>query len=215
MHELNLATWPRREQFYFFKDYDLPFFNVCADLDVSELRNHLKRQGGSFFLASLFLSMRAANRVEPFRYRMRGEKVVVHEVVHGGSTVLRADDTFGFCYFNFQPDFGDFERSAQAVLTRFRSGAPRLNPEDNRDDLIHYSVLPWVSFTSFSHARRFKTGDTVPKMVFGKFYERDRRWLMPVSVEVHHGLMDGLHVGRFFEAFQADLADPAACLAGA
>ncbi len=26
---------------------------------------------------------------------------------------------------------------------------------------------------------------------------------MPVSVEVHHALMDGLHVGRYFERFAA------------
>jgi chloramphenicol O-acetyltransferase type A len=29
--------------------------------------------------------------------------------------------------------------------------------------------------------------------------------MMPVSVEVHHALMDGLHVGRYFESFQSHL----------
>lgn len=29
---------------------------------------------------------------------------------------------------------------------------------------------------------------------------------MPVSVEVHHALMDALHVARFLEAFQRRLA---------
>jgi chloramphenicol O-acetyltransferase len=28
---------------------------------------------------------------------------------------------------------------------------------------------------------------------------------MPVSVEVHHALMDGLHVSRFFDRFQTGL----------
>jgi len=31
------------------------------------------------------------------------------------------------------------------------------------------------------------------------------RRLMPVSVEVHHALVDGLHVGRFHAAFQRRL----------
>jgi chloramphenicol O-acetyltransferase type A len=26
---------------------------------------------------------------------------------------------------------------------------------------------------------------------------------MPLSVEAHHAMMDGIHVGRFFERFQA------------
>jgi chloramphenicol O-acetyltransferase type A len=36
---------------------------------------------------------------------------------------------------------------------------------------------------------------------------------MPLSVEVHHALMDGLHVGQFVQGFEAALADPMAWLA--
>ena len=32
--------------------------------------------------------------------------------------------------------------------------------------------------------------------------------MMPISVEVHHALMDGLHVGRFFSQLEEALADP-------
>jgi chloramphenicol O-acetyltransferase type A len=48
----------------------------------------------------------------------------------------------------------------------------------------------------------------VPKIVFGRHREAGGRRWMPVSVEVHHALVDGLHVGRFFERFQALLDDP-------
>jgi len=32
---------------------------------------------------------------------------------------------------------------------------------------------------------------------------------MPVSVQVHHGLLDGLHLGRYFSAVQGLLGKPA------
>jgi chloramphenicol O-acetyltransferase type A len=35
---------------------------------------------------------------------------------------------------------------------------------------------------------------------------------MPVSVEVHHALMDGLHVGRYFGRLESYLSDPRAAL---
>ena len=35
--------------------------------------------------------------------------------------------------------------------------------------------------------------------------ETNGRLLMPVAVDVHHALCDGVHVGRFFERFQANL----------
>jgi chloramphenicol O-acetyltransferase type A len=31
---------------------------------------------------------------------------------------------------------------------------------------------------------------------------------MPLSVQVHHALMDGIHVGRYYEKFQAYLDHP-------
>lgn len=210
---LDLATWKRRQHFEFFRGYSNPFFNLCAEVDVTELVQRCSDPGGpSFFLASLHLSLQAANAVEELRYRIRGDEVVVHEVIHGGSTVLLADETFVFAYFEYDPDFPRFAAAAAAELERVKSGSGELVAHEDRDDLIHYSVIPWVSFTSFAHARDLARPSSVPKIVFGKHHETEGRRRLPVSVEVHHALADGLHVGRFFERFQAGLGSCAALL---
>lgn len=202
---LDLETWPRREHFRFFLEYDQPFFNLCADVDVSGLIRRSKAPGGpAFFLAALWISLRAVNDVEEFHYRVRGKEVIVHDVVHGGSTVLRDDGTFGFAYFDFTPDFDSFAAAGAEVLGHARVD-PTLDPRDDRDDLVHYSVIPWVSFTSFSHARKRSSDDSTPKIVFGRWRGEAGAERLPVSVEVHHALMDGIHVGRFFERFQHHL----------
>jgi chloramphenicol O-acetyltransferase type A len=69
-------------------------------------------------------------------------------------------------------------------------------------------VLPWVSFTSFAHARDFARKDSIPKIAFGKFAKENDRVFLPISVEVHHALMDGLHVGRFLSRFEEMLDKP-------
>ncbi|HEX4954062.1 MAG TPA: chloramphenicol acetyltransferase [Thermoanaerobaculia bacterium] len=205
--ELDLATWPRRPHFDFFRTFDQPFFNLCAEVDVTALVERCSGPGSpSFFLASLFLCLRAANEVEPMRYRLRGDRVIVHEVIHGGSTLLRPDETFAFAYFDFQPDFEAFAAAAGPVIEEVKSGPPRLEPRPEQDDLIHFSPIPWVSFTSFAHARRVVPGDSVPKIVFGKHHASGSRRLLPISVEVHHALADGLHVGRFLARFEELLA---------
>lgn len=203
---LDLATWPRRDHFRLFLTYDNPYFNLCADVDVTRLYGRTREGvGPSFFVSSLWLSLEAANAIEPFRYRIRDEGVVVYPEVHGGSTVLVSDETFRFAYFPRDRDAGRFAEVAGEILGGLRANPGRLDPADERDDLIHYSVIPWVSFTSFSHARRWGTTDSVPKIVFGRHREEGERRVMPVSVEVHHALMDGLDVGRFFDAFQTRL----------
>ncbi len=206
---LDLDRWNRREHFHFFRGYDNPYFNLCAPLDVTPLLELCRQDGGaSFFLASLYLSQAAANSIAAFRYRLRGERVLVHEVIHGGSTVLRDDDTFSFAYFDYETDFQRFQARGREILERARDPAAPLAPHAGDDDLIHYSVIPWVAFTSFSHARRWGTDESIPKIVFGKHTHDGTARRMPVSVEVHHALMDGLDVGRYFERFQELLADP-------
>jgi chloramphenicol O-acetyltransferase type A len=205
---LDLSTWPRREQFLFFRGFDNPFFNICAELNVTELyRLSRAPDGPSFFLLSLFLSLRAANEVDEFRHRIRGGGIWRHDRIHASATVLRDDETFGFAYFDFVPDFQVFEKRGRSVIDQVRKHSGPLDPRDERDDLIHYSVLPWIRFTSFSHARRWGTEDSVPKIVFGKHFNLDGKRWMPISVEVHHALVDGLHVARFLERFQGYLDD--------
>jgi chloramphenicol O-acetyltransferase type A len=176
---LDLDRWKRRQHFEFFRRYENPFFNLCAEVDVTALAAASAVLGGpSFFIASLHHSLLAANGTEEFRYRLAGDGVVVHEVIHGGSTVLRPDETFVFAYFDFDPDPGRFHAHAAGVLEEARSGSGALAPRPERDDLIHYSVIPWVSFSSFAHARSRAAGDSVPKIVFGRHREVCGRRLM-------------------------------------
>ncbi|MEO1365798.1 MAG: CatA-like O-acetyltransferase, partial [Acidobacteriota bacterium] len=173
---LDIDSWPRRRHFAFFLDFELPFFNLCADVDVTRMLEQCRRPGGpSFAVAAFYQALRAVNDVECFRYRLRGDRVLVHDVIHGGTTTLRDDDTFGFGYFDYHPDFETFADGARRGLAEAKA-ARDLVPSGGNDDLVHFSVIPWVRFTSFQHAKRTaKPGaeheDSVPKIVFGKYYE--------------------------------------------
>lgn len=212
---LDLEGWPRRAVFEFYRSYDNPYFNVCTALEVGPLLELARAEPEvSFYLAYLYLSLRAANELEPFRYRIRGEQVLVHERIHAGTTIPVDGDSFAFAYFDYADEFSRFQAGArdatEGARARARGGA--LEPRDDRSDLIHYSALPWISFSSFSHARNWKREDSVPKIVFGRYSESGGRLLLPISVEVHHALMDGMHVGRYLELLQRYFADPAAVL---
>ncbi len=207
---LDITAWSRRKHYDLFRRYERPFFNICANVDVTALKHATDANERSFFLSCLYFSTAAANSVEPFRYRLRDDGVLVHDLVHPGSTVLMPDDTFGFAYLEFDHHFDRFHASAAAELDAVRyGGRDAFDPRDDRDDLIHYSVIPWISFSSFAHARRFIELDSTPKIVFGKYFAVSNRLMMPVSVEVHHALVDGLHVGQYFDRLQQGIADAA------
>jgi len=205
---LDLSSWARREVFEFFVGFDKPYFNICTQLDITNLLTLLRaRPEVSVMLAYHYFALRAANEIEPFRYRLREGKVFVHDVIHGGTTVMLPNENFTLAYFEYDANFEAFIKGADRAVKEVQSGDGAFRP-NTRDDMIHCTTLPWVSFTSFSHARNWGREDSVPKIAFGKFVKDSERTLLPFSVEVHHALMDGLHVGRYVNSLEKALAEP-------
>jgi chloramphenicol O-acetyltransferase type A len=210
---LDTETWNRRQQFEFFKNYHNPFFNICTNVDVTQLLGLVRAMKNlSFFITYHFFSIKAANEVEPFRYRLRGDRILVHDRIHAGTTLLLPDENFTFAYFDYDADFEGFHARAKASIESAKAGGVQLYQRAEQDDLIYHSVIPWATFTSISHARKGGREESVPKITFGKYHEDGGRMLMPVSVEVHHALMDGLHVGRYFEQLQSYFSNPRCAL---
>ena len=209
MSYLDTTTWVRRDAFEFFRDFDKPYFNTCVRLDVAGLKAAAAERGvGSFMLAYHFVALRLANDQQPFRLRLEGGRVRIHDVVHAGATVLRDDDSFGFAYLPYAADYASFCAGSAAVLAAARSRDAAFEPRPDLADVIHTTTLPLIPFTSFSHARNWRREDSVPKLAFGRADRDGRHLWLPFSVEVHHALMDGLHVGLYVEAFEQALREP-------
>jgi chloramphenicol O-acetyltransferase type A len=197
---VDLRTWARREHFEFFSTFEEPYYGVCVKVDCTAAYAFAKREGMSFFLYYLYQTLVAAQRVEAFRLRIEDGGVVMYDKVDGGSTVGRADGTFGYGYFPFTDDLKEFMEAGRLEVERVRGGAGLQRTP--RGDILRCSALPWLDFTSISHARRFSAGDSCPWISFGKMTEQAGRRSMPVSVHVNHALVDGLHVGQWVECFQ-------------
>ena len=204
---IDLARWKRRQHFDLYRRLTQPFWSVTVDVDVTTLWSAAARDRRSFFLASSFAALFAANETEAFRLRIRPEGVWRHDVVGLGTTVLCEDETFRFAALWPHASFDEFEDRGRAELARAASTESLETVAPGVDDLVFHSTLPWLRFTSFSNA----TGhgdDCIPRLVFGCAVDAGRTRLMPVAVEVHHALVDGLDVARFFERLQEALARP-------
>jgi len=205
---LDIANWSRRELFQFFIEYSNPYFNVCTQLDVTKFVASVHAQPNVRVSTALhYVALRAANEIEPFRYRLQDDKIMVYDVIHGGTTVLLPNESFAYAYFDYTPDFETFVSGMQKAVDDLRNSTGPLKPT-MRDDVIYHTSLPWIAFTSFAHARTKGRGDSIPRFVFGKFINENERLLMPFSVEVHHALMDGLHVGRLLARMEELLNEP-------
>ena len=199
--EIILENWHRKDHFDFFSQFDEPFFGLTTRVDCTHAYEKSRDKNHSFFLYYLHQSLVAANQIEPFRYRISEGKVFTYEVINASPTINREDGTFGFSYMKFHRDFETFVSEAKIEIEKVRN-EKGLKAAVTGENVIHYSSIPWVDFTSVSHARHFGFNDSCPKISFGKMTSKNNLKSMPVSVHAHHGLIDGFHVGQFFELFQ-------------
>lgn len=201
MKAFPIDDWDRRETFQHFVDYPMPHLVLGAHLQIGEAYQQLKQAGLSPFLFTVHSICRAANESLPFRLRLRDRhQIVEHECVHPSFTRPEGTEAFGLRRCSFQADpFLFQEQALQAPDLKF---GPQ-SDQAEEDAWIFLSCLPWLHF---SHAMLPFSPDTVsvPRILWGQL----RQGLLPVSVQVHHALMDGLHVARFLERLEQLLQDP-------
>jgi len=180
---------------------------MCANVDVTGFYPVIKQRGISLNVAIVYVLTRAANAIPEFRYRIRSGGVVEHEIVHPSTTILTNEDLFSFCTFDYVEDFSLFAARAAEQIAYVQEH-PTLENVPGKDDLLFMTAIPWVTFTSFMHPMHLHPADSIPRFAWGKFFEDGKFIRMPLNVQGHHALMDGIHVGKFYTEVQECLDHP-------
>lgn len=206
MKIIDIENWKRKEHFEFFSKMASPYFGFTTEVECTEAYRHAKENGYSFFASYLHKSMIAVNAVDELKLRILDGKVVLYDTIHAGTTIGRADGTFGFAFMHFSEDFKVFNAAMQEEIAAVQqTQGIRLNNGELGKDLIRHTTIPWNSFSALLHPTNLEHTESVPKITFGKFSIRDGRKYLPVSVEAHHGLADGIHIAKYLEEFQKQL----------
>lgn len=199
--QVDINTWKRKQHFEYFLSCDEPFHGLMAELDFTIGKQHCDTHAYKYFDYYLFHYMQALQANEAMRLRIVDSEVWCFDQIDSGITIMHEDSTFAYgsiaAHENFQAFCIALEQEKQRVKSRVS-----LHDPERRIDLIHFSVIPWLHFTGLSHARRFNQADSIPKVTFGKISQKKETFTMPISVHVHHALVDGKDVCDFINDLQ-------------
>lgn len=202
MEYIDLETWDRKALFKNYFGTDFPYIILGANIDVTNLYNYTKQNSISFYFGMVYAANEIANRIKNFRYRFADGKpylidsnqaILTHMQPGSEFFVLveteRADTMIDFCRQTAGKAAQKFENNGWGGLR-------------NQADAIIYSTIPWVQFTFVVRTVAKGGIDCAPRITWGKYVTTDGRLMMPFSLQVHHGLMDGYHVGMYFQQLQ-------------
>ena len=202
MTVIDKETWPRRGHYEFFAPMSNPFYSLTFPVDVTTLKSYTKRNKLSFYYSLVYLVTKAMDQVEAFRYKCRGEEIVLHDHLIPSFTDLKpGSELFHITTLEAGEDMAGFCRragEASRAQTAFITAGPWPG-----DQLIYFTCQPWFPITSLTNERDLNPEDSVPRVAWGKYEEKDGRLVLSISLELNHRLVDGVHVGQFYQRLNA------------
>jgi chloramphenicol O-acetyltransferase type A len=193
--------WQREETFNFFQSFSQPYFQVHTEIPITSLYHYAKWEGLSVFLAYLHAATEAMRRTENFLLRIEANEVVKYEAVDVSTTVLTDSKTVSFVHLPHHPDLPTFCLEASQLVKEVQKNNKLFNGY-NGSDLFHATTLPWFKFHGMEHAYEDNAREAIPKLTFGRLEWRGNQVILPVSVRVHHALVDGYHIHLFLQNMQ-------------
>ena len=127
--------------------------------------------------------------------------MILHDIIHPTFADLSKDsELFKMVTMDMADNLASFvEKAGQAS-----DGQAEYFPEtSDRDDLISFSMIPWIRFTGLSYMANIERNDAIPRITCGKYYKDDSRILLPFNFQVNHLFIDGIHLARFKEILES------------
>ena len=200
-HYIDMTTYPRLSHFQYFRSMAYPYVGLTANVDVTNLINRARALGGSTFHAVLWAVSQAANAVPQLRQRIEGDNIIEFDHCLVGHTVALEDGTFCNCTTDCRRSLEEFLPYARREQDEAKKHHGFVNTDEDETGMIFTSCVPWVAFTQCIQPAPIPA-DCNPRIVMGKYIHEGDRVLMPLHIQCNHALVDGLHIARFYQAFE-------------
>ena len=202
--KLDMETFPRRLHFDFFKAMEMPHLGITANVDVTDLLKFCKEHKYSFYLVFMHAAALAANSIPELRQRILGDGVVEYDDCPTSHTELQEGGTFCYCTLHHNMPFDQYIVDAEERRQRSRT-SQGLGVEPDKLGQLFTTTVPWVHYTSLQQPLEHPL-DSNPRIAWGKFQaDHAGRLQMPVTLMAHHALVDGVHLGMFYQNLEQEM----------
>nr|WP_302592871.1 CatA-like O-acetyltransferase [uncultured Marvinbryantia sp.] len=202
---LNMETYKRKNHFEYFNSLAFPYVGLTVNVDITDLLKTIKAKKLPFFLSICYCVSKAANRVPEFRQRILNNQIVEYDYCLTSHTVALNDGTYCYCDLDSNRSFEDYIRYAVNEQEKAKQRNSINEEADDILDKIFISTIPWVSYTALINPTPVPA-DSNPRITWGKYFIENEKVLLPVSVLCHHALVDGLHISKFYDFLNKEMA---------
>ncbi|MBR3804602.1 MAG: chloramphenicol acetyltransferase [Clostridia bacterium] len=198
---IDYENWDRKELFELYTTSLKITMNLTVEIDVTNIVTFAKSNGYKFYPCMIWAVSKVVNAGDEFKYAVKDGKVIKWDFVSPSYTDFN-NETKKFNKFvsEYSPNFKTFYSTCQADREKY---AGLVGFADNQpENVFDITCLPWVYYKNFTmhietEARFF------PVVSWGKYIEKDGKFIMPVTLDFNHAVGDGYNASKFFNDLQA------------
>ena len=209
-HPIDLQTWPRGQMFYYFSKMAPTGYSLTVELDITTMKATLKERKLKFFPAYLWLATTILNRQIEFKIALKDETLGYWDTLTPMYAIFHEDDqTISLMWTEYSDQFSTFyDRYLENQQHRNNHGI--LSQPDQMPPANSYTIscVPWIEFKHFSLQSFENKPYYFPTIEAGRFFEKDGKITLPLSMTLHHATTDGWHVKQFLEDLQHTMNHP-------
>ena len=204
--EIDLEHYPRRRHLEYFSSLQYPYVGVTNNVDVTQTVRFCKEKGYSFYLVFMHAAALAADDVPQLRQRLHKGGVVEYDECPTSHIELLDDGTYCYCTLRHHMALEEYIPYAENARRQCRLNGS-IDEDGDAESMYFISTLPWLHYTAL--IQPVAGGEeSNPRITWGRFQQDSRgKEQLPVTLLVHHGLVDGIHIARFYENLEKRLAE--------
>lgn len=203
-YELDMEQYKRREHFAYFQGLAFPYVGTTVNVEITDLYSLVKEKDIPFFLTFCYCAARAANQVPELRQRIHEGRIREYDLCRTSHTVALEDGTYCYCTLDPSLDFSEYLPYAKKAQEAAKEAASIQEEEEGSLEYFFITTLPWLSYTALIQPVPVPA-DSNPRISWGKYFREGDKVLLPVSILCHHGLVDGRHIGLFYEHLKQEM----------
>ena len=197
---VDIENWSRASLFNFYIGKLRVVMSLTVDIDVTNLLDYVHKNGLKFYPAMIWAVSKIANSHDEFKYGWKDDVLVKWDYIFPSyANFNKSDETFTKYPTEYRENLEDFHNLYIADREKYKDARGLQKSVPNAFDV---SCLPWVNYRHFD-VHVFDEGKFIaPVVTWGKYEQKDGRFIMPLSVNIHHAVCDGFHLSRFFNEVQ-------------
>ena len=199
--EIQTNKWTRKETYNHYLNNPCSY-SVTKEFDVTNIVN----SKNNFYPIIIFLISKVVNEIDEFKTTiLENGKLVIYNKLNPCYTVFHKNtETFSNIWTEYEEDIESFISLYNKDIIEYGDDIKFFSKPNLPGNAFNISMLPWFDFDSFNLNIK-NTSHFLPIFTIGKYYEKENRIKVHISIQINHAICDGFHVSIFIKKLEEEL----------